>query len=449
MATISSLGVGSGLDLSSLISKLMSVERRPLTQLQNRQAAYETDLSAYGRLRSALSTFQTAMDGLSTVDSFKVFAATSSNEDVFTGTASSSAGTGNFTLLVNRIAESHKLGSANTFADSGTTTIGTAGQTMTITVGTEAFTVGYGGMTLSGVRDAINEASDNTGVTATVVHDDVGYRLLLTADETGSSNALSVSYSAADPFALATLNLDRNGSGGFTSADLDATMVLNGAYNITRSSNTIDDVIDGVTLTLKGPGTATLAVTRDTEAVAESAQAFATAYNTLRSTVTDLRAGDLSGDNTLLLLESGLFGVLNSAPTGLTGSFSYLAQVGISIQKDGTMKVDTSDLETAISTDFDGVAQLFGAAGQGYAARLDALVTNYLQSDGLIDATEDGINAKIDSLVERQDEWELRLEAIQTRYTRQFSALDALVAQMQSTSSYLTQQLSALQSLYR
>jgi flagellar hook-associated protein 2 len=446
MATITSLGVGSGLDLSSLITKLMAVERRPLDQLQKKQTAYETDLSAYGRLRSALSTFQTAMDGLSTVDSFKVYAATSSDEDVFTAAASSSAGTGNFTLLVNRIAESHKLGSANTFADSDTTTIGSAGQTMTLTVGTASFTVGYGGLTLSGIRDAINDASDNTGVTATVIRDDVGYRLLLTADETGSSDALSVSYSAADPFALATLNQDRNGSGGFTVADLDATMVLNGTYNITRSSNAVDDVIDGVTLTLKGAGTANLSVTRDTDAVMASAQAFADAYNSLRSTITGLRAGDLSGDNTLLLLESGLFGVLNSAPTGLTGSYSYLAQVGISIQKDGTMKVDTTDLETAISADFDGVAQLFGAANQGYAARLDALVGTYLQSDGIVDAAEDGINAKIDTLELRQDALEMRLEAIQKRYTLQFSALDTLLAQMQSTSNYLTLQLNALQS---
>lgn len=449
MATVSSLGVGSGLDLSTLLTNLMAVERRPLVALQTQQSNYEADLSAYGQLKSQLSSFQTAMNSLSTSSKFAVFSATSSNDTVFTATADSTAAVGKYTLQVVRVAEAHQMGSSSTFADTGTTTIGTAGDTMTITVGSSDFTVSYGGQTLGEIRDAINGATDNTGVSATIIQDNVGYRLLLTSSDTGSTNALSVSYSGSDPFSLQTLNTDRDGSGSFTAADLDASMVLNGTYTIDRSSNTVSDVIQGVTLSLKDAGTETLTVAKDTAAIEASAQSFVDAYNALRSTITTLRSGTLSGDNTLLLLQSGIQGILNTTPSGLTGSYSYLAQVGISIQKDGTMALDSADFQAALGADFNGVAELFAASGQGYAARLDTLMTSYLQTGGLIANSTDGLNARLDIIKTRESEMELRLEAIQKRYQQQFTALDALVQQLQTTSSYLTQQLTQLQYLNR
>jgi flagellar hook-associated protein 2 len=447
MATVSSLGIGSGLDLNSLLTNLMAVERQPLAALQTQQSNYEADLSAYGQLKSQLSSFQTSMESLSSASKFQVFSATSSDDTIFTATADSTAAVGTYSLQVLRAAEAHQMGSNSTFADTGTTTVGSSGDTMTITVGSSAFTVSYGGQTLGQIRDAINNASDNTGVTATIIQDNVGYRLLLNANDTGSANALSLSYSGADPFSFQTLNTDRDGSGSFTSADLNASMILNGTYTIDRSSNTVDDVIQGVTLSLKDAGTATLTVAKDTTAIEASAKSFVDAYNGLRSTISTLRSGTLSGDNTLLLMQSGIQSILNTPPSGLTGSYNYLAQVGITIQKDGTMALDSTQFQDALSADFNGVAQLFSASDQGYAVRLDTLMTNYVQTGGLIDTSTDGINAMLDNVKTREDEMQLRLDAIQARYEQQFTALDTLVQQLQTTSSYLTQQISQLQNL--
>jgi flagellar hook-associated protein 2 len=441
MATITAAGVGSGLDINSIISQLMAIEQRPLVAMQNTEKTYQAQLSAYGRLHSAMAGFQSAMSGLADLSKFEVFAANSSNTDVLAASADSTASLGSYQVQVVRIAEAHKMASANTFTDTDTTTLGAAGDTMTITVGTQAFTVAIGGKTLGAIRDAINQASDNTGATATIIQDNSGYRLLLKANDTGSTHALTVTYSGTDPLNLQTLNADRDGSGSFTPADLNASLVLEGAYPVTRSSNTVSDVIQGVTLNLKAAGTVSLEVVHDVGAIQAAVESFVKAYNDLHATVRDLRNSDLQGDNSLLSLENQIQDVLNTAPAGLASAYQYLSSVGVSLQKDGTMALDSTALVNALNTDFTGVAQLFANNDQGYVFRLKAVADSILGVNGLIDSRTQGLNARIEMLDDRMAQMQQRLSMVEAGYRAQFSALDALVGQLRATSDFLSRQL--------
>ena len=440
---ITASGVGSGLDINGIINQLMSLERRPLTSLQGQQRTLQTQLSDYGKLKSAISTFQEAMKNLASADKFKVFTATSSDENVLTATASSSAAIAANSVEVVRIAERHKMVADTTFTDTDTVAADTS---MTITVGDTAFNVDIGGKTLAEVAAAINDADDNAGVNATVANVDGGARLILGARETGSTSALQVSYSSGDPFSLQTTNEDRNGAGGFTAADLDAVLVLDGnsALTATRSSNNVSDLITGVTLNLKKAGTVDLNVGRDLDKVEESAKAFADAFSALRTSIKDLRKGSLSGDSTLVSLENRLLEVINNPASGLSTDYSYLSEVGVSVQKDGSMKLDSTVFRAALEQDFNGVAALFSASGQGFAARFKTMADEIVGSDGLIDSRTDGINDRISDMKQRVSQMELRLVTIETRYRSQYAAMDSLLGSLRSTGDFLTQQLANL-----
>lgn len=434
---ISSPGIGSRLDVQSIVTQLMSLERRPLQILQQSKSNLDAQLSAYGRFRSALSSFQTALKDLKSVDAFKVYSATSSNSDALTASADADAAIGTLDVQINRLAQAHKQGS-QAIADTGTTTLGGAGDQMTISVDGTDTVLDLGGMTLSQIRTAINEA--DAGVTATIISENASsHRLVLTSTETGSAKAMSLSFSGTLGTDLGMATINNVGS----LAELDAEIVVDNMYTITRGSNTINDAIDGLTLTLKAEtaSAATLTMARDTEAVAESVQKFVDAYNALRSTITSLRGKELKSDSTLRSVEAQIQAIFNTPPDGLDASFSHLSQIGASIQKDGTMKLDKTALTDAIATDFDGVAQLFANDDQGYMYRLDAAVTGLLQSDGLLDGREDGIKERQKSVTSRIDNMQYRLQLVEQRYRAQFTALDAMLGQMQGTSQFLLQQL--------
>lgn len=434
---ISSPGVGSGLDVQSIVTQLMTLERRPLQALQQSKSTLDSQLSAYGRFRSALSTFQTALRDLKSLDAFEIYSATSSDKDALTVTTDSAAAIGSLSVQINRLAQAHKQGS-QAIADTGTTTLGGVGDQMTITVDGTATAVNVGGMTLSQIRDAVNEA--DAGVTATIVSENASsHRLVLTSTQTGADAAMSLSFSGTVGTALnmATIN------NVVSLAELDAEVLIDNTYTITRGSNSIDDAIDGLTLNLKNETTTALLVTvdRNSDAVAESVQKFVDSYNALRSTITGLRGKELKNDSTLRSIEDSIQDVLNTPPVGLTGSFDYLSQIGVSIQKDGTMKLDRSVLDDAIAADFTGLSEVFADNDQGYMYRLDGRLTDILAIDGLIDGREDGIKASQKTVSSRIDNMEYRLQLVEKRYRAQFTALDSMLGQMQGTSQYLLQQL--------
>jgi flagellar hook-associated protein 2 len=420
----------------------MTLERQPLVALQRRESDTRAQISAYGTLKSAVSGFRDAMEDLSSLDAFRVFQADSSDEEVMTASADGDAANGIYNVDVTRLAQNHKMGS-DAFAE-GATFGGGAGDSLTLTVDGASSVIDLSeARSLSGIRDQINSASDNPGVTATILNVGGGeQRLILTASESGYAKRVELGFAGAvtaGSFNFATTNRDSEGVVLGDLAELDAAFNIDG-FDLTASSNNVSSVIDGLNIELQGEGSAVLNVTRDNEAITASAQAFVDAYNKVLSTVADLRAGQLSGDSTLRSIESRMRSVLNTPPSGLTGSFSALSQLGIKTNgTSGRLELDDGDLSAALETDFAAVAQLFANDDQGYAFRFDVLADDFLSDDGLIDTRVDGLDSRARRLEDSQSELERRLDLREVALRRQYAALDQLVGSLQSTNTFLLQ----------
>lgn len=447
---LSAAGIGSGLDVDSIVSQLMVFERRPLDVLQQQKSTIESRISAYGKLKSGLSTFQKAMQDLSTPAALKVFTASSGNDSVFTASASNLAAASSFQIEVVRQAERHKFAAAE-FLDTDTFG-GVTGDALTIQVGTDpldTLTVDLStSMTLSEIKDTINTDAANPGVTATIVFGNNGnQKLVLTSNESGAASALTLGYTgslSASTFSFQEIN---NISGN--AALLDAEVIVDG-YSVTRPNNTIDDIIQGVTLDLHAaePGTSyQLDIARDTSAVAESVQSFADAYNNLLSTIKTLKDGELATDSGLYSVERGLRNIINTPATGLPSGLVYLGEIGVSFSRDGTMTVDSTRVESALTNNFNAVSELFSTAGQGYASRLDTLVDGWLDATGLITARTDSMDSSKTLLEKREEQLQYRMTRIEEGLFAQFGRLDTLLSSMQLTSDFLVQQLQLLPNL--
>ncbi len=439
---ITAAGVGSGIDIESIVSQLMALERQPLIALQRRESDTRAQISAFGSLKSALSDFQTAMKDLSTLDAFRIFQSDSSDEDVMTASAASEAASGIYNLDVTRLAQNHKMGS-DQFAKTATFG-GGAGDALTLTVGTDSASIDLStASTLEQVRDAVNSATDNPGVTATILNvSDTDQRLILTADESGYEDRVQLSFGGginAATFNFATTNQDSLGATLVDLTELDASYSIDG-FALTSASNNVSTVIDGLSIELKGEGSATLNVTRDNASIEESAKAFVDAYNNVLSTVDALKADDLSGDSTLRSVVSTMRNVLNTQPTGLTGAYTALSELGIKTDRDtGQLTINSSEFSAALDTDFASVAQVFANDDQGYAFRFQALSDALLENDGLIDSRVDGLNTRVRRIEDEQADWERRLDLREVALRREYARLDQLVGSLQSTSTFLFQ----------
>lgn len=446
MATLSSPGLGSGIDVRSIIDKLMTLEKQPLVKLSTRVVELKAQVSAYGALKSSVSGFRDAIDKLADLEKFKVFKATASDEAVATVTASSTAARGVYNLEVVRVAENHRLAAGTTYAGTDAI-IGNAGEMMTIAVGGAAFDVEIGGKSLAGIRDAINGSNANTGVTASILKDDQGYRLSLSSNDTGSAKALTVSYSAADAFALTTLNTDRDASGGFTAADLDAAVKLEGQFTITSSSNTLSETVQGVSIKLKKAGTVQVNVDRDTSSVDQSAQAFVKAYNDLIATMSKMRSQTLKSDGAALgSIESQLRNVL-SQESQAAGVFTNAFEIGLSTQKNGQLSLDSKIFKSAMEKDYEGLANFFADGTQGLAKRLRNLADSFLETGALLDGRTQGLNNQINREEAKKVALEQRLTLVEARLTATYNSLDSVVTRLTGTGNLLSQQLAGLRNL--
>lgn len=448
MASITSAGIGSGLDVESIISQLVALERQPINRLQNKQSQVNAQISAYGSLKSKISEFQSAMAGLGSASSFQVFQGQSSDEDIFTASVDSNALAGSYAVDVQALAERDKI-AFGPYADSSST-VGSG--TLNLSVGSESFSLTVGaGDTLADVRNAINESSDNSGVTATIVNSDDGARLVLSSNETGTDNALEVTVTAdgdgndSDNAGLSALTYVSGGTNYATSISTanDAVVEIDG-FTVTSSSNTISDAVDGISFTAKSLGAANLEVTRDDEAILEAVNQFADAFNALRDEIDSQRSGQLEADSTLLSIEQSIFNVLN-AGSDISGSdFKYLIEAGVSINEEGVMEVDSAAVSETLNSDFNSFVNLFSAEGEGYAARLESLADGWLANDGLIDAREEGLNTQLDRLEDDELRMEARLEIVEQRIRAQYTALDTLVSELSNSGNFLLQQLATM-----
>lgn len=452
-ATITSLGVGSGLDLDSILTSLEeSKEASLLTPITNQETSVNAEISAYGTLTSALTKLQTAAEALADSSLYESLSTSLSGSGV-TAATTSKAEAGTYTLQVTQLAQAQSLSTDG--VASKTTALGTG--TLTLQVGTAdavSITLDSSNNTLEGIRTAIN--ASGAGVTASIVNDgsDTPYRLVLTSNSTGTESAMTVSYTGTDSTDQASSLLGYDGSSGNmtqTVKALDAELTLNG-ISITSQSNTVEGALQGVTLNLSATGSSqTLTISQDTDAIST----FVTAYNSYVSSVDTLTAynadsdtaGELLGDSTTRRISTELSSDLYTAIG--SGTFSYLSQLGISLNVDGTLQIDEDTLTSAITDNIDAVSAFFiGTDGtSGFIGQMTDDLDNYLDEDsGLIVARTDSLESKLVQLEERYAEKQALIDSEMARWTDEFTQLDTLISSLNSTSDYLTTQFDALNS---
>lgn len=545
MVGISSAGIGSGLDIEGIISSLMAAERIPLTKVSQERTAINTKISIYGIIKNSFADLKAAADKLSSLNNLNPLKATSSDDKIVSASASAASAKGSYSIEVSQLAKAQSVAALG--VATADTTVGTGSLTITLgsyASGTNTFTnnadktpvtinIGAGQQTLDGIKQAINEA--DAGVTASIVNDGAGSRLVLTSKETGAINGFKLEVTDSDGNNTDTTGLSRlaydptAAAGAGKNADtLQVAQNANFTINnlpVSKASNTVTDAVAGLTLNLKAQTTSpiNLEVGLDDTALKTTLDGFVAAYNKIRGNLKDQQQKDatLSRETTPSTLERGLRNILREqvAQYGIG-----LSDIGLSFDKDGVLSLNKTKLDTAVAADpsilekvfantatttdarvkylgannmtqegtfavnvstaydgsntiagtINGVAgtgvgnTLTGATGdpseglqfsvvqgasgnmgtitfsKGLAERLSDWIGSLTDEGGTLVSRTDGLTSRKSRLDDQEDRLNLRLEQVEKRYRAQFSALDSMLASMQQTSSYLSQQLAAL-----
>ena len=444
MASISSLGIGSGLDLNGLLDQMEAAERQQLTPITQQQKSYQAKISAYGTLENKLTEFREAAAKLSDSQRFDAVKSSVSG-DALSAVVGEDALPGTHDIVVNNKARAYSIA-----------TQGVADKAEPLGAGSISFTLGNGDAfsidvaeedsSLEGIRDAINAAGK--GVQASLVNDGSGqpHRLVLSATDTGTDAA------------IASVDFGTGGLGATLAVDaatevtaVNASLSVNG-IDIESQSNRVEGAVQGVTLNLKEEGNATVSVTRDTAGIKKAVTSFVESYNSLQESIDGFTSydqetgtsGRLLGDTTLRGIESRIRGVMGGVVSG--GEFGALSDIGVDLTIDGTLEVDDEKLDAVVADNLGALADFFSGAGeaQGLAGQLDATLGKMLGDSGTLENATSGLEDRIKGLGERYQRTEARIDSTIARYREQFSKLDAMIAEMNSTSSYLTQQFDAL-----
>ena len=469
MASITALGTGSGIDLESMVTKLMDVERLSITRVQNRQKSVESEISGLGQLSNALSSIQTAAKDLlpasstaSMKDTFTTYKASVVNEKVASATLKSGVknpATGGYSLEVEQLASSHRLvtkaGEKNEVTENGTLKIEIGslsekdGKKTFFANGAKTLEIEVKkGASLSEIRDAINKA--NGGVSATIIKGSGGEQLVLSSKETGLDNVMKISglkNFAFDPAAAdsSTNKMSDLATDGGAAAQ-NAKLSINGIA-AESSSNVVENVLDGVSLTLYGtnkgdPTTVSVSVDNSTK-ITEGLDAFVTSFNASATIISDLGKYDQETGETGLLQGRAILRnsktqltKLISGNNGIAGSeYQNLASIGVSFSKTGELQLDSSMLKTALSRDYDGVMGLVQNTFKGLDSGVDKMIT----TDGTVTKSTESTNKILSQLKEQESTLNTRLNNIESRYRKQFTSLDSLVSSWNNISSYISQ----------
>jgi flagellar hook-associated protein 2 len=447
MATLTVSGVSSGIDYESLIQQLLEVEKTPVRRLETQKTTYEQKSAAYSDLSSKLEALESAADALRLSTRFGGKETTVSDESIFTTNVSSSATTGNYSMTVNQLALAHKLKAGVGLASADSTVASGSGQ-FTFKVGdtgTEYTVDVTAGMTLEEFKNAINDLDG--GIHAVIVNDGTDtdpYQLILSSDETGADNKIIVTQDGTN-LGLPVNDTDLT-SDLHLQAPQDAEIVMDG-LTVYRASNTVTDLAPGVSLFLHkaDPTTSvTLQVSEDREAVVESVQALVNSYNDVINFIhsrnqydtEDNEADPLFAEGTVRSIERRMSQIVSTGVTGLPSDMKALAQVGISTERDGTLKLDVGKLQDAVDENLEGVMNLFvkGETTEGVAEQFYQLAFGATRSgDGDIAIRVDGLADRVRELSSKIETEEAALERLEERLRARFAALESLILSVQST----------------
>ena len=442
MASISSLGVGSNIDLQAMLTKLMAAESVPLTTIGKKITGINSKVSVYGTVQSKLDTLRTAAQTLQFPSKLSAVKATTSNASAVTVTATSSATLGQYALEVTQLATAQKnvssaYDSGSTFS-AGTLTFSIAGDATTHDISVD------GGDTLAQIGAKINAA--NLGITASVIAGTAGDRLVLTGTESGAANTFSFTSSGvtATPSGATLETKDVA-----LSVDAKNALMTVDGIEVSSSTNTFSSAISGLSFTALAEGTANVNVATDSDKIVSAVQSFVDAYNDVVSYLKTNSTYDattktgqaLSGDSTVSSILSALNTTRTTMPSELSSAtLKSLTDLGVGINSSGQMTLDTSKLSTAISTSASDVNTAINAFGRTFSES----VNNLLSSSGAVSIRVNSLNSLLKITTENQSDLAARIANIEKRYRAQFTALDTLVNSLTTTSTYLTQQFAAL-----
>lgn len=466
-------GIGSGLDIKNIVKAMVDAEVAPkASQLGRLEKTTEAKFSALGQLQSALGNFQTAMKDLNKMALFDNRTATSSNTALLSATAEKTALSGKYSVAVERLASSSKVTTAALDKDFKATEAGS----LTVKLdGDDESPVSVNiaeGASLIEIRDALNEQLKDKGITANIINNpSTGQsQLVLSGKETGSGKDIIVTGAGGN---LDALNVDGSvmaqaavaatddspfvpATAGALELAANAVFTIDG-LKLESASNTVENVIPDVSFTLKGKTEEnkplTVTVGQDTKGVKDQLKKFVDSYNEFMEVSNKLTAvtkvgddkapvvGGLVGDSTVRNLVNGMRNELSNVSGN--GDIRVLADLGITTQKDGTLKIDDKKLDAVLETNFDSVGQFF-AGDNGLMSRMDNRIGGYTGKDGIIGSRQQSLDATRSDITKQKEKLTARAGQIEARLLKQFNAMDALVGQLNTTSQQLLQSLGSL-----
>lgn len=453
MASIASQGIGSGLDVKSIVSQLVALEKQPLNALKTNAAVINTRISAFGQIKSLVSAMSSAAGTLNSLTTWNAVAATTSNNAALTASAVGGTATNAFTFQVTGLAKAQSYASdtlplpAGTPLGSGTVNIIMAGSASPIEIAVASTD------SVSTIASKINGSS--AGVTAAVLNDASGERLLLRSKTTGVANSFAMSVTDTDGDNTNAAGLSRLVAGSSTVAAEDATATINGTIPVTSPTNTFSNVISGVTLTAKEVMTtaADVAVNPNRSAVTGAIDGFVKAYNDLNTLLQDLtkydtgtkQAGLLQGDSTAVGLQNALRGMLQSESKGSV--FSRLSDIGIRAELGGNLSVDSTKLGSALDNG-DEVKKLFttdnnSTLTNGFALKLKKFSEGLLSASGFFSTKDASLKRTLEANSKDQTKLNDKVTRVEAALLRRYAALDTQMASLTALNNYVAQQVTA------
>ena len=461
MAGIADVGIGSGLNIKELVNSTVKAEIAPkATQLNRLEKSAEAKFSALGTLQSALSNFQTAMKDLNNMDLFNNRTANSSNTALLTASSEKTALSGTYRVQVEQLASSSKVSTAALAKDFSSDSDGA----LTVKLGasdTDAVTINIAkGANLVEIRDALNEQLKDKGISANIVNNPATgqSQLIFSGKETGAGNDIIIEGTGG----VVGLSVDGTakaavGGAGYLEQAGNAKFTIDG-LQLESASNTVTNAIPDVSFTLKGTTEAnkplTVTVGQDDKGVKEQLKKFVDSYNEFVKVSGQLTAvtkvgdaapvvGSLVGDSTVRNLVNGIRSELGNMAENSGSTIRTLANLGITTQKDGSLKIDDKKLDSVLATNFDDVGKFF-AGDNGLMARMDKRISSYTGENGIISVRQKSLDATRTDVKEQRIKLEARATQIEARLFKQYYAMDALVGQLSTTGNQISQMLGNL-----
>jgi len=460
MATIQSPGIGSGLDVNSIVESLVAAERGPATsRMDRKEADLQVKISTLGAMKAGLSEFRSSFSALKSTTTFNSRSVAVGGEGI-TASAGTAAAPGSYEIKVEQLATNHKM--STRAVDSEAAVVGSG--ELAITVGDKSYTVliAEDAQSLADVRDAINDTLKDAGVKASLVNTgnldgNTKTRLILSSEISGSDGKVQVT--ATDgPIADGGEGLENLFSGGKKNlvTAQDAVIRVDG-YKVTSSSNTLTNVIQGVTIDLKEADADTaidLTVSEDNSSFTGEIKKFVEGYNALMDVLQSAdsydsesqASGALFGDSVMRSFRMNMSSTMGHMDRSSNSPYNSLAALGVTTDATGRLSLDESKLNTALEKGYDDVVEFFTADETGFATRMDNFVYGYSRFDGIVQGRLDGLDNRISDINEQRVTLDQRVAKIEQRYRAQFQLLDQMMSQLNNTSSYLAAQLGNLSS---